>query len=145
MTSQPEHRRPTLPAAARIRTRGDFCAVYETGIRVRDDDLLLIARRTELPVARLGLAVSKRCGNAVRRNRLKRCLREAFRHLRADLPCGLDLVVQPRGSTPLDQATLSRSLTSLVRRVQKKLATSPPPSDSNQAAKQTTPSQPEVS
>jgi ribonuclease P protein component len=142
-TSRPPSR-PTFPAAARIRSRADFAAAYEAGVRVSDDCLLLIARRTDLPLARLGLSVSKRCGNAVRRNRLKRCLREAFRHLRAELPSGLDLVVQPRGSTPLDQATLSRSLAALVRRVQRKLAASPPSSGSNRAAQQTTSSQPEV-
>ncbi len=45
------------------------------------------------PEARLGLAISKKhCRLAVGRNRLKRIVRESFRHHRADLG-GLDVVV----------------------------------------------------
>ena len=42
---------------------------------------------------RLGLSVSARTGNAVRRNRLKRLIREFFRQKRATLPQGLDILV----------------------------------------------------
>ncbi len=46
--------------------------------------------------ARLGLAISKKhCRLAVGRNRLKRAVRESFRHHRADLE-GLDVVVLNR-------------------------------------------------
>jgi ribonuclease P protein component len=47
-------------------------------------------------VARLGLSVSRKVGGAVRRNRFKRLLREAFRAVQQDLPAGMDLVVVAR-------------------------------------------------
>ena len=46
--------------------------------------------------ARLGLSVSKDHGPAVRRNKIKRLLREAFRLERYALPADLDLVLIPR-------------------------------------------------
>jgi ribonuclease P protein component len=46
---------------------------------------------TQLPT-RLGITVTRKIGNAVARNRIKRLVREVFRLHRARLPEGLDLV-----------------------------------------------------
>lgn len=120
-----------FPKSVRVRSRLDYAAVYERGLRIGDACLALIALANDDSRTRLGLAVSKRCGNSVRRNRLKRRLREAFRLSRADLPAGLDLVIQPRADTPIQLAALQRSLISLTRRAAKKCAaqTRTPPTD----------------
>lgn len=112
-----------FPPIVRVRSRLDFAAVYELGVRISDGCLSLIALQNDRPTSRLGLAVSKRCGNAVCRNRLKRRLREVFRQSREDLPIGLDLVVQPRADTPLKLDVLRQSLVSLTKRAARKLAT----------------------
>ena len=57
--------------------------------------LKLVCLRRAAGGTRLGLAVSRRAGNAVVRNRIKRVLREAFRLDREDLPPGLDVIVIP--------------------------------------------------
>ncbi|GDY06794.1 MAG: ribonuclease P protein component [Planctomycetota bacterium] len=111
-----------FPKMLRVRSRLDFAAVYERGVRVSDGCLSLVVLPNDRPTSRLGLAVSKRCGNAVCRNRLKRRLREVFRQSRADLPMGLDLVVQPRADTPLKLDALRQSLISLAKRAARKLA-----------------------
>ena len=110
-----------FPKVVRVRSRLDFAAVYERGVRISDGCLSLAVLSNDRPTSRLGLAVSKRCGNAVRRNRLKRRLREVFRQSRAELPTGLDLVVQPRADTPIKLDVLRQSLVSLTRRAAKKL------------------------
>ena len=109
-----------FPKAVRVRSRLDFAAVYERGLRIGDACMSLIALANEDSRTRLGLAVSKRCGNSVRRNRLKRRLREAFRLSRAELPAGLDLVIQPRANTPIQLVALRQSLISLTKRAAKK-------------------------
>lgn len=46
----------------------------------------------ELPDTRLGVTVTRKVGNAVKRNRIKRLVREAFRKERRTLPGGFDMV-----------------------------------------------------
>ena len=55
----------------------------------------LLSEESETPL-RVGFAVSSRVFNAVRRNRIKRMLREAFRLVYGDLPRGYDFVCVPR-------------------------------------------------
>ena len=110
-----------FPKATHIRSRADFARVYEQGSRMSDAVLLITAARNDEPQTRIGLAVSKRCGNAVHRNRWKRLIREAFRLIRSEMPLGIDLVVQPRAGTEPTAVAVQRSLISLVKRVAKKL------------------------
>lgn len=117
-----------FPKSVRVRSKLDFAKIYDRGMRLSDSQLLVTAFRNDLGRSRLGLSVSKRCGNAVQRNRLKRLLREAFRSLRAGLPSGLDLIAQPRASTETKLASVKRSLQSLAKRLDRKLAP-PTPSE----------------
>lgn len=78
---------------------------------------------------RLGLSVGRRAGGAVRRNAIKRRLRDAFRHVAAAWPQArpmLDVVITVRAHEPLRagryQAMLEAALLSLARRLE-------PPSD----------------
>jgi ribonuclease P protein component len=77
--------------------------------RFSDHFVVVTARRTNLetkrsaadqvqPTVRLGITVSKRVGNAVVRNRVKRCIREWFRRARVGLPECSDIVVIARNS-----------------------------------------------
>jgi len=52
--------------------------------------------REEGGATKLGVSVSKRIGNAVTRNRIKRVLREAFRTGKGAFPIGTDIMVIAR-------------------------------------------------
>jgi ribonuclease P protein component len=92
----------TLPSAARLKSQRDFRAVYQRGRRAAGQWLTVVVLRrradgdADAALPRLGVSVSKDHGGAVRRNKLKRLLREAFRLERRRLPRGLDVVLIPR-------------------------------------------------
>lgn len=112
-----------FPKEARLATPRDFERVQREG-RTFDLGLLVVrvAPRTDAPAgvvlrARLGLAVSRRVGGAVVRNRVKRRVRECFRRRQATL-AGLDLVVTARpGAGDLPTADVDRHLRKLIERL----------------------------
>ena len=87
------------------------------GQRVGDSRLQIWALPNQLDYARLGLVVGRRHGNAVRRNRIKRVLREAFRLSRDRLPSGLDVACAPRVGREIELQGMIESLTKLGRRL----------------------------
>lgn len=80
----------------RVRSKSDFESAYQASVRVNAGPLLVYARPNGLAHPRLGMAISRRVGHAVRRHRLKRMLRESFRLLQHDLPAGYDFIISAR-------------------------------------------------
>jgi len=97
----PRHRRLLRPA--------QFELVYGDGRSVRRGPLLVHAMPSEHDT-RIGFSVSRKVGNAVRRNRIKRKLRDAFRRMQHDLPGRYDLVVTVRRHDPFTQDEYDRIL-----------------------------------
>lgn len=87
-----------------------FDAVYQAKVRKPVGPLVIFGLPNGTGVTRLGLAVSRRVGNAVMRNRIKRLLREGFRLEQHGLPKGLDLVVSVRAHKPLTLEAYRRFL-----------------------------------
>lgn len=104
----------------RISRATDFEAAYCRGTRRSAGPITIYLLPNGRPEHRLGLSVGRRVGNAVQRNRLKRLLREAFRHLRPELPTSpegaYDLVVTARPHRPMTLADYQRILLDLVTR-----------------------------
>jgi ribonuclease P protein component len=84
----------THPKAARLRLDRDFRLVRSRGRAVTGAQTTVRVLATE-GRPRLGVAAPRAYGNAVRRNRFRRLVREAFRAVAASLP-PCDLLVAPR-------------------------------------------------
>jgi len=110
----------TFPKSHRLRSSADFAAVYDARVAEARGPLKIYARPNDLPHARLGMSVSRKVGTAPRRNRIRRLLREAFRHMRHDLPAGYDLVVVVRPHEPLALAEYQRLMMGLVVKLHQK-------------------------
>jgi ribonuclease P protein component len=120
-----------FPKTVRLRTKREFDRVYAAKCKAADGTLLMFVQPNGLAHPRIGLSVSRKVGNAVVRNRVKRLLREAFRLTQHELPAGWDLVVIPLAP---DRASLSAYQTSL-RKLSQKLSRRATPSSPAEPAK----------
>ena len=110
---------------ARLTGRQAFNGVFAQPVKSSDRYFTVLARPNDLPYPRLGLAISRKVAkSAVARNRLKRMVRESFRHHQQQLG-GLDCVVMGRANAPeQDNAILFASLQRHWRRLARPCAPS---------------------
>jgi ribonuclease P protein component len=85
-----------LPRETRLVRRAEYDAVYREGRRRSSREFTLFVRPNGLEVSRFGWSIKKALGNAVKRNRIRRRLREIFRLHRREIAGGWDIVVHPR-------------------------------------------------
>src|SRR5262249_47636675 len=115
-------------AHQRLRSKAEFDHVYRRGQRYHQKLFQAAVCRNELGFARLGMSIAARTvGNAVARNRVRRLVREVFRH-REDLPSA-DFVISAKSPvSPADNAQLRADLEQLLTPVGERYARSPPSS-----------------
>ena len=113
-------------AADRLHRSAEFIRLQRTGVRFQSPHFVLYAANLEREPerSRLGVTVSRRIGNAVVRNRVKRRVREIFRKsIRDTLPAGTSIVVIARGGAgSLASAAISDELTAAARNVRGRVA-----------------------
>ncbi len=107
-----------LPARERLRSSADFRDCLRGGVRVGRPTLVLHANLADPAgtACRVGFVVSKRVGNAVTRNRVKRRLRHLAVPLAAASPAGVDVVVRALPASVADAARLGVDLSSAWQR-----------------------------
>ena len=76
-----------------LRRKSDFSTIYNKGKSVGDRYVVLFYRKNNLPYNRLAYLASKKVGNAVKRNRARRLLKESVRLTNLELPTGYDFIL----------------------------------------------------
>jgi ribonuclease P protein component len=90
----------SFPKKKRLVSNKQFKATLARKLRVSDGPLTLHIAENDCGYARLGVSVSKSCGGAVVRNRVKRLLREAFRQNQDQIPAGFDYLLTASADWP---------------------------------------------
>jgi len=100
-----------------LRKQKDFDSLYKKGKSVGDRFVVVFYRKNRLDYNRTGFLASKKVGNAVKRNRARRLMKEAYRNLEKYLPLCYDFIIIAR-NTIIDKKEydVERSLRSAFRR-----------------------------
>lgn len=102
----------------RLRKNEHFQAVFQRGTSAANKHFVIYSARQEGQAAfRAGISVSKKIGNAVIRNRVKRLIREAVARLEDAIPKGVDLVIIARpGVESMSLENIEQSLLHVMKR-----------------------------
>lgn len=98
MTDRP--RRYRFGRRARLPNERAFRTVFDAQCSRGIGPLVIYTRPNDAGAPRLGLVVGRRVGTAVRRNRIKRLLREAFRLRQHEFPGDYDVIIVVRPHEP---------------------------------------------
>jgi ribonuclease P protein component len=105
----------TFGKEERIRRRGDFLRISKEGTKYQTDHFRVSVFPNSLSHRRLGITVGKRVGPAVKRNRLKRLIREFFRQNKGALPALSDFVITAKeGAAVLNFWQVSEELKGIL-------------------------------
>lgn len=85
-----------FPRSEHVLQRSEYLQIYDEGHKTVRRQFIFYLVRDEGQERKFGLAVSRRVGNAVVRNRVKRYIREVYRHHRPRLDSGIRMVIVAR-------------------------------------------------
>jgi ribonuclease P protein component len=95
----------------------DFQGLFQQGKRIDRSSLIVLWRDVDSP-RRVGFAVSRQLRGAVRRNRVRRRLREAYRAARAAAPARAALIIIGRpAAVKLEFSVLVAELRDALRSI----------------------------
>ncbi|MFH1700790.1 MAG: ribonuclease P protein component [Candidatus Zixiibacteriota bacterium] len=100
-----------FPANRRLKNKSDIQAVYARGdiyrgkrlVFFRDKSRGLPDDENQPPLSRFCVVASKKCGNAPKRNRIKRLLRDIIRKNLFRVGAGFDYIIQAKPETIEDK------------------------------------------
>lgn len=110
----------------RLRLRSDYSRAFKGKCAVGDDLIVVYVVRNHLAWSRLGRSVSRRVGVAVRRNYVRRCIRETFRKSKELIPKGFDFVCVAKPPAADPSSDLSDSLVELTNKAVRRLKAQEP-------------------
>jgi ribonuclease P protein component len=106
-----------FPRGDRLTTKREYDLVFREGRKVVGSAFVLYLLGRDEPGSKLGLAVSRKVGSAVVRNRIKRSIREFYRTHRPEFTAAIFMVVVARpAAASQSSAACQAALATLCRR-----------------------------
>jgi len=108
----------SLPKEVRLLKRSQFLTLSKQGQKIHTGYFIAAVLKGTGKYNRIGITVSKRVGNAVARNRIKRIIREYFRHRKDSIPGTRDInIIGRKGLTTLSNRQIIEKLDKLFRKI----------------------------
>lgn len=111
---------PFFPKAWRLRHRVEFTRLSHLGRKWHAKHFIILYATTENAYSRIGITVSKKVGNAVCRNRIKRLVREFFRNNTSLFSLADYNVIARSGAESLTYEALCQELANALSRIGQK-------------------------
>ncbi len=99
----------------RLKKKKDFQKILKAGKRIHCGTLTLVYYPSEC--TKVAVCVGKKYGKSVRRNRIKRLLREAFRSHAENLPIACSVLLIPRIAENYSFSDFSRDIGAAIGRM----------------------------
>ena len=104
--------------ADRILKRHEFMALAKSGRRIQNENFIAVFSPGRHNRSRLGITVTKKVGQAVKRNRIKRLVREFFRLNRQFISGAWDInIIAKNQSADITSEQAYRSLQNIFTRI----------------------------
>jgi ribonuclease P protein component len=107
-------RSEAFPRRYRLGGNRNYRYVYRRGKSYPSRNLVLIHLKGR--DLKIGFSVSGKVGNAVTRNRIRRCLREDVRRLREEMKCGKYVFIARTSIVGVPHEAVTRELKKLLKR-----------------------------
>jgi ribonuclease P protein component len=111
---------PTFDKSGRLRKRSEFTRLSLSGKKMVAAHFVIIMSDPAYTWARLGITVSRKVGNAVARNRVKRLIREFFRNNKSFFPAADYNIIARSGASHLDYSSVCQEIANALSRIGRK-------------------------
>ena len=98
----------------RLKKQADFERLFQKGKRAFSPTLTMIYRPSD--EMRMGISIGKRHGKSVKRNRIKRVIREAFRKTQGEIKGSYSIVIIPKVCDTYEYATFVYHLQCMIKK-----------------------------
>ncbi len=101
-----------------IKKNHEFVRIYKKGTFFPGKHIVIYVMKNRTGANRLGITAGKKVGKSVRRNRVKRLIRESYRYYEPFILGGLDIVFVARNAeTPYGFAEIRKEMKFLLKKV----------------------------